>query len=150
MNRTRFAIIVLLLAAFAGSLSPGASEARRGSNGGSQLQLTPDAVVPSQGEFGASAQATVTTSRSEVCFQVTIGSLSGYITTIGIHEGAMGANGPMVVRLSPSPIGINQLMGCVPVDTALARDISRNPTHYYIQIRTTVYPDGAVRAQLER
>ena len=150
MNRVRFSALTLLVLALALSFSPHASEAGKpGSAGGhGTLLLTPDAVVPTQGEFGASATATVKTGRGEICFTTTIGNLSGYILTIGIYQGGAGGNGPMVVRLSPSPIGINQLNGCVPADDALVRDISRNPTHYYIQINTTLYPDGAVRAQL--
>ena len=55
----------------------------------------------------------------------------------------------MVVRLCPSPIGINQLNGTIPVaDIALLRDISRNGSGYFIQINTNLYPGGALRAQL--
>lgn len=151
MNRVRLSALMLLVLALALSFSSHASEAGKptaGSGGGSTLSLTPGAVVPTQGEFGASATATVKAGRGQICFTTTIGRLSGYILTIGIYQGSAGGNGPMVLRLSPSPIGINQLNGCVPADDALVRDIARNPTHYYIQINTTLYPDGAVRAQL--
>jgi hypothetical protein len=74
--------------------------------------------------------------------------ISGFITTIAIYKGEFGQTGPMVVRLSPSPIGINQLMGTVPIDAALARDMSRYPSSYFIQVNTNMYPGGALRAQL--
>jgi hypothetical protein len=37
---------------------------------------------------------------------------------------------------------------CVDVDPALATDIADNPKDYYFNIHTTVFPAGALRAQL--
>ena len=112
------------------------------------LMMTPDAVVPGPGEFGASAMATVKASRDEICFTVDSINITGFIQTIAIYEAPAGQQGAMVVRLSPSPIGINQSRGCVTVSAPLARVIGRNPSAYYIEIRTTNYPNGALRAQL--
>ncbi len=144
MRSVRIAFCALTVLLLAHSVTPQVTEAR----GRGGLQLTPDAVAPGPGEAGASATATVNAGRDKICFKMTVGPLSGYIRTIAIYKAERGQVGPMVVRLSPSPIGINQLNGCIPVDSALSRDIGRYPGSYFIQINTDTYPGGAVRAQL--
>lgn len=145
MRSVRIAFCALTVLLLAHSVTPQITEAR-GRRGA--LQLTPEAVWPGPGEAGASATAKVSAGRNEICFSITVGSLSGYIRTIAIYQAEAGQVGPMVVRLSPSPIGINQLNGCIPADGALCRDIGRYPGSYFIQINTDTYPGGAVRAQL--
>ena len=144
-------LIVLMLAcasfvptdSFAGKPSGGG-----GGGGGRGTQLVPEQVFPGPGELGDYASTSLSVDRSSVSFKMTVGPMSGFITTIGIYRGRAGEIGPMVVRLSPSPIGINQLNGTIPVDKALASEISRNPSDFFIQINTTTYPGGSVRAQL--
>ena len=143
-------LLVLMLAcasfvpteSFAGKPSGGGGGGRGG------LQLVPEQVVPGPGELGASASMTVSCGRKGISFYTTIPQLSGFITSIGVYRGRAGEIGPMVVRLCPSPIGINQLNGTVPVDGALSTEISRNPSEFFVQINTNLYPGGAVRAQL--
>ena len=150
--RSVLSFFVVLLAC--ASLSFSDSHAGRPGGGGGgggkgQILLTPGNVYPGPGEEGAAASTTLSTGRGQVCFYMTIQQLSGYITSIGIYRGGVGEIGPMVVRLCPSPIGVNQLNGCIPVDDSeLLRDISRNPSNYFIQVNTTLYPGGAVRSQL--
>ena len=149
--RSALSFFVVLLAC--ASLSFSDSHAGRPSGGGGggrgQLLLTPENVAPAPGEFGAAASTSLSTRRGQVCFYMTIQQMSGLITSIGIYKGAPGQIGPMVVRLCPSPIGVNQLNGCIPVaDSELLSDISRNPSNYFVQVNTTLYPGGAVRAQL--
>ena len=98
----------------------------------------------------SSGKIALTFSRFAWCFQVSIAQLDGYIQTITIHRGAAGVRGTQVVRLSPSPIGINQLLGCVPVDRALLREISGAPENFYVQVSTTSYPNGAMRGQMRQ
>jgi hypothetical protein len=148
MRRILPLLVVLLACA---SFVPTDSYAGKPSGGGGgrgQLQLVPEQVVPGPGELGDNASTSLSVGRSSVTFYMTVGTMTGYITNIGIYRGRVGEIGPMVVRLSPSPIGINQLNGTVPVDKALATEISRNPSDFFIQINTTTYPGGSVRAQL--
>jgi hypothetical protein len=151
MRTLRFACtaLTLLLLAHAPSISEAKGRPSGGGGGRGSVQLTPEAVVPGPGDTGGSAFATVSVGRGEVNFSVSVTTLSGFITTIAIYKGDPGQVGPMVVRLSPSPIGINQLMGHIPVDSELARDLGRTPSSYFIQINTNAYPGGAVRAQLK-
>ena len=143
-------LIVLMLAC--ASFVPTDSFAGRPSGGGGggkgALQLVPEHVVPGPGGIGDNASASLSFGRSAVAFKITIGSMTGYITSIGIYRGRAGEIGPMVVRLCPSPIGINQLNGTIPIDGALARELSRNSSDFFIQINTTTYPGGSVRSQL--
>jgi len=117
--------------------------------GGGGLTLSSAVVVPVPGELTDFMTMSVTVGRSEVCFNTTVNQLTGFITSIGIYRGRAGETGPMVVRLCPSPIGINQLNGCVPVaDRDLMSDLSRNPSNYFVQINTNLHPGGDARAQL--
>ena len=151
--RSILSFLVVLLAC--ASLSFSDSQAGKPSGGGGGggkggIQLTPENVYPGPGEAGAAASTTISVGRSSISFYMTIQQLSGFISTIGIYRGQAGEIGPMVVRLCPSPIGINQLNGTIPVsDSALLRDISRNPSNYFVQINTNLYPGGALRAQLQ-
>jgi len=152
MHRIRSAFALLTLVVLATSL-PAISEAGKptaGSGGGSRgaLQLTDANVVPGPGDTGASASMTIKVGRDAISFSTSVSNTSGYISTIAIYQGWAGQTGPMVVRLSPSEIGIAQLLGTVPVSTDVCRAISRNPAGYYVQINTSAFPNGALRAQL--
>jgi len=132
------------------SILPAQAKGRpSGGGGGAGLVLTSEAVVPGPGEIGASATAVVSVGHGEVCYAVTLGSLSGVIEEIAIYQAPAGQSGPEVLRLTPSPIGIYQLKSCAPCDATLGRAIARDPSAYYIQIRTSLYPGGALRAQLQ-
>ena len=114
------------------------------------LLLTPEAVVPGPGDATAAGSFTWKTGRDGFCFQVSIAQLDGYVQTITLYRGAAGVRGTQVLRLSPSPIGINQLHGCIPADRALAREISSAPENFYVQVSTTSRPSGAIRGQLRQ
>ena len=146
--RSVLSFVVVLLAC--ASLSSTDSFAGKPGGGGrGALVLTPEQVAPGPGETGDAASTTLTIGRSSVSFYMTIQQLSGFITSIGIYRGEPGNIGPMVVRLCPSPIGVNQLNGTIPVsDSALLRDMKNMPSNYFVQINTNLYPGGAIRAQL--
>jgi hypothetical protein len=143
--------LVLLACASLSSTNSYAGKPSGGGGGGSKsgLTLVSAIVLPTPGELTDFATMSITTRRGEICFSTTVNQLTGYITSIGIYRGAPNEIGPMVVRLSPSPIGIDQLNGCVAVnDASLLSDISRNPSAYFVQINTNLHPGGDLRAQL--
>jgi hypothetical protein len=144
MRRSLALFVVLLTFVATDSQAKG----RPSGGGHGDLTLTSAAVYPGPGDDTATASASVSVGRSAVTFAMSNVQISGFITTIAIYKGDFGSTGPMVVRLSPSPIGINQLMGTVPVDAALSRDMSRYPSSYFIQVNTNMFPGGALRAQL--
>jgi len=110
--------------------------------------LRPELVVPGPGDEGASGSFTYRTGRDGFSFQISVSNLDGLINTISVYRGSAGTSGSSVVRLSPSPIGINQLNGTVPLSNDLQREIGRYPERFYIQINTTTHPGGALRGQL--
>ena len=73
----------------------------------------------------------------------------GTPTGADIHAGARGADGPVVVPLFTTPQQDGSTSGSVTVsDPALLDALRSNPGGYYTDLRTTQFPDGAVRAQL--
>jgi hypothetical protein len=114
------------------------------------LLLTPENVVPGPGEAGASGSFTWSGGRNEFCFEVSVQNLGSFIQQIVIRRGVAGTTGSQVLRLSPSPIGIHGLRGCVPADRALIREIQGAPEQFYLEIQTVGYPSGALRGQLRQ
>jgi hypothetical protein len=150
VRRIRPSIVLLFSSAFVllalGAMSPAGARGRPAP----ALLLTPQAVVPGPGDPTGAGSFTWKTGKDGFCFQVSIAQLDGYIQTITLHRGAAGVRGTQVLRLSPSPIGINQLLGCIPADRALAREISSAPENFYVQVSTTTHPNGAIRGQLRQ
>ncbi len=144
MSLRTLSLCALVLALVGSFAEPAAARGRKGPN-----LLTANAVVPGPGDATASGTFSLSVRRTEVAFQVDVDNLAGVIQTIAIYRGTTGYSGPMVLRLSPSSIGIPGLMGWVPVSTELGREISRNPSAFYMEIRTSAYPGGALRGQLK-
>jgi len=84
--------------------------------------------------------------RSVVCWR--FAHLHGFAnaTFAHIHIGAKGKSGNIVVPLSTGSRLHHR--GCVSVSPALIKAIERRPHSYYVNIHSTAYPGGAVRAQL--
>lgn len=140
--------VVLLSSAFVllalGAITPADAGRRPG------LLLTPQAVVPGPGDPTASGSFSWKTGRDGFCFHVSLAQHDGYVQTITLHRGAAGVRGTQVLRLSPSPIGINQLLGCIPADRALLSEIKSAPENFHVLVSTTSFPNGAMRGQLRQ
>src|SRR5262245_28914177 len=86
------------------------------------------------------------------------------LTGLHIHNGAAGVNGPITIRTDlgagPASIVSDNGIGSIakpgqilPTDTAALDTINgmlKDPGQYYVNIHTTDYPGGAMRAQLQR
>jgi len=68
-------------------------------------------------------------------------------TAAHIHTGGAGANGAVLVGLSPT-FGGGQAMGSVAVDAATLDAIQASPELYYVNIHNADFPGGAIRGQL--
>ena len=91
-------------------------------------------------------------------FTFTVNNKSGETyTRAHIHKAAAGVNGPIhwdfleagnpVASISDQP---SQLRGIArPRAAAVLADLLANPSGYYVNVHSTVFPGGAVRGQLE-
>jgi hypothetical protein len=83
-----------------------------------------------------------------VCYRLSVQNLKLPAAGAHIHRGAAGTNGPIVVQFAaPDASGVSS--GCTTgVATALIDEILANPAGFYVNVHTTEYPGGAIRAQL--
>lgn len=111
------------------------------------------ALEGEQVTFGGDEDGTGTASirinpgKAEICYTLTARMIDT-ATAAHIHEGPAGGNGPVIVDFAPPVSGMSS--GCVSVDRALASEIIREPSDYYVVVHTADFPAGALRGQLDR
>lgn len=104
------------------------------------------------GDPDGSGTALITMNRGkgEVCWQESVSNIALPATASHIHHQVAGIRGPIVITLSP-PGAAGTSLGCQSgVNGDLIRDILENPASYYVNVHTTDFPAGAIRAQLAR
>ena len=113
------------------------------------LTMTGAAERPGPGDPDGSGTAVITINRGlgEVCWELEVTDIT--LPSIGAHIHIAPATdpGPIVVHLSP-PDATGRSAGCTIVDPALAKAITKDPAAYYVNVHTTDFPGGALRAQL--
>lgn len=148
-----FAGITLIVAACGGGSSSSASSASKAAGAGlpgpvriyrvvlSGLAETPHGAPNGTGDAVIAFHGT-----STVCWR--FAHLHGFTnaTFAHIHAGPRGKAGKIVVPLSTGPRLHHQ--GCTKATPALVSAIEQKPQDYYVNIHSTQYPGGAVRAQL--
>ncbi len=82
-----------------------------------------------------------------MCYTLGVGSLASP-TMAHIHRGDAQTAGPVVVPLANPVHDIADT--CAPVAPALVSEILANPAGFYVNVHTTQYPKGAIRAQLSK
>ena len=66
-----------------------------------------------------------------------------------IHEANAGANAPPAITLKfPSRGNAGSVSACRRVGDAIKNRMRARPNGFYINVHTTVFPDGAIRGQL--
>jgi hypothetical protein len=86
--------------------------------------------------------------RDKVCFATAWKRIDGTVTAAHIHLAPVGVPGPVKVPLFAGSFdGTDSTYACMPA-LGFAGAILANPSAYYVNIHSTVYPAGAVRAQL--
>jgi len=106
---------------------------------------TAEAPGPGDPDGMGTAEFRINPGKHRVCYTLTVSGL-GPVTASHIHIAPVGVPGPVVVPLDPPTTGTSS--GCADVTRELALDLIRNPTAYYVNVHTTEFPAGAIRAQL--
>ena len=163
--RTRIVLFgfgtVLLLtllggAALAAVANPAKSSSATAKSGGALFAvLTGRNEIGTNGHRGAGdpdgyGSFTATVDGTQLCFGITVTNLDTP-NAAHIHKARPNQSGPIVVPLTPPSGGDpGASSGCVTVTSALAAAILKNPSKYYANVHSGVYPAGAVRGQLFR
>jgi hypothetical protein len=87
----------------------------------------------------------------EITYRVIAFNLPGTIAGAPgahIHVGAAGVAGPVVLPLDLTGLETGLVAQGTATDPDLAAAILANPQNYYVNVHTTVCPDGAIRGQL--
>ena len=108
---------------------------------------------PAGEESGAQGVAIVQIDEEtgEITYRVVAFNLPGTIAGgpgAHIHVGAAGVMGPVVLPLELTGLESGLVAAGTATDPTLAAAILANPANYYINVHTTVCPDGAIRGQL--
>ena len=101
------------------------------------------------GDGTGTALLTVNHGQRTVCWELSVSDVAS-ATAAHIHKAPSGVRGGIVVFLT-APDASGHSSGCDSnLDKALVKDILTNPAEYYVNVHTTQYPMGAVRAQLDQ
>ncbi len=86
--------------------------------------------------------------RDVVCFTTRWRDIDGTVVAAHIHRGPVGVAAPVVVPLFAGTFdGSDRTRACMPAN-GLADEINDDPAAFYVNIHSTVYPPGAIRAQM--
>lgn len=151
--RSRLVLFVVLVGCLIGALAVVAA-AETGGRPLSATPLTGDQEVPGPGDPNASGTADVTLNQGQgtVCSTVTWANVDGDVLAGHIHRGGAGTAGPIVVTLfTGSFSGTDAFSGCTQnVPAALIKEIRTDPSAFYVNVHSTVFPNGAIRGQLSK
>jgi hypothetical protein len=110
-------------------------------------RMSGDQEVPKKGAPGGRGLARLDVDPYEhrVCYQLSHEGI-GKPTAAHIHRGGPGESGPAVVDFD---IARNGDHSCVTGNPRVLRDMQAQPQHYYVNIHTAEFPDGAIRGQVD-
>lgn len=109
-----------------------------------------EAPGPGDSDATGTAHLTLNQGTETVCYDLSWADIDGTVAAAHIHEAPAGVAGPVVVPLfvDQSFAGTDSDSACVSSDRALIKDIRKNPTEYYVNVHSSVFPAGAIRGQL--
>jgi hypothetical protein len=94
----------------------------------------------------ARAEITVADNLEQLCYDVNNIRGVAAITSINLHRGAPGTNGPVVLNLKAANEGVWR--GCAEPGEWLQEAVEDQFFNHYVQVNTTEFPNGAIRGQL--
>jgi CHRD domain len=144
----QFGVLVVLIAFVAAVSFVLASEQYKHGGPDSSI-LSGSAAVPGPGDPDGTGTFKITFKPAEgqVCYELTVANI-GTATAAYLNSGARGLTGPVVVVLQTPAQGVSE--NCAALDEEKIADIMKNPANYYVNVRNTEFPDGAIRGQLTK
>jgi hypothetical protein len=143
-------LIASLGAGAAAAAAPQATEVYRLSLTGDQ-EATPTCAPPAVcGDPDARGEMIliVNPNNDTVCFLTRWRNIDGTVVAAHIHNGVAGVPAGVVVPLFAGQFaGTDQLRGCM-AGNGWTDAINANPAGFYVNIHSTTFPAGAIRAQL--
>jgi hypothetical protein len=142
-RRTIAALIGVVTLVMTLALAPTASAVQR-----FEVTMTGAEEVPGPGDPDGTGTASITINRGlgEVCWEIEVENIT--LPAIGAHIHVVPPDpGPVVVPLTPPDV-TGTSSGCLVVDRDLAKAITKDPASYYVNVHTTDFTGGAIRAQL--
>ncbi|HET6242889.1 MAG: CHRD domain-containing protein [Bacteroidetes bacterium] len=94
------------------------------------------------------ASFTLNATKDTMCVNISVNGLSGNITGIHVHEGAMGVNGNVVTDLSTYVVGNRIAATLTGSDITPAMIAKYLKGMYYVNVHTAANPNGEIRGQL--
>jgi hypothetical protein len=115
-------------------------------NGGNEVSA---AGAASAGDPDGSGAASIIVLGNRICYSILVEKI-GTPNAAHVHEAEAGANGPIVVPLTPPPAGNPGFQaGCSsPLGAALLTRLRNTPNRFYVNVHNVAFPAGAVRGQL--
>src|SRR5207253_2264172 len=84
---------------------------------------------------------------NQVCYRLAVQNITLPAVGAHIHKGPATATGPIVIPFT-APGATGTSTACTAADPTLVADLMANPASYYVNVHSTQFPGGAVRAQL--
>ena len=112
------------------------------------IPMTGAAEVPGPGDPDGSGTAVfrINSGQNRVCYTLTVSNIAP-ATAAHIHRTPPDP-GPVAVGLDPPTDGSSE--GCATVTRALAQELIRNPSIFYVNVHNADFPGGAVRGNFSR
>jgi hypothetical protein len=148
---TALALVLALTASSASAAGPRAAAFLLKLTGDQEAVTNPPCAPPTVcGDPDAVAHMVlvVIPAADKVCFAARWRNIDGTVVAAHIHPAPAGVAGPVAVPLFSGTFdGTDKTADCVSAN-GLARAIVANPAGYYVNVHSSAFPPGAVRAQL--
>jgi len=93
------------------------------------------------------AIVTIDAGGNQLCYDLKVSGIDA-ATAAHIHTGVLGVSGPILVTFNPPSSGTSA--GCLTtVGPSVLNGIEVNPAGFYVNVHNALYPNGAIRGQLE-
>ncbi|GMV90832.1 MAG: hypothetical protein AMXMBFR82_06100 [Candidatus Hydrogenedentota bacterium] len=109
----------------------------------------PPAVAPT--DPTGVATFVLNTDTNELIYSIEVSDITSDITLSHIHAAPAGVNGPVEVTLFSGGLDFDStkpLVDSVTIAPAQTADLIANPQNYYVNVHTSDFPAGEIRAQL--